>query len=121
MVKSRRSTSCAGIGLEVHAIRPAAVAVMIVAAEGGDFHLRGLLAHQHHAEMRAHLLGPVEQLGHDVGARIGGNVEVFRMPAEQQIAHASAHQLRLVAGRAQAPHDIMGEPFRSHSMSLLSC
>jgi hypothetical protein len=62
MVKSRRITSGLRIGLEVHATGRRPSLVFVVAAEGGDFHLGEGVAHQHHAEMRAHQAGSREQV-----------------------------------------------------------
>ena len=72
----------------------------MVAAEGGDLDLRELVAHQHDAEVRAHAAGPREQVHDAVGAGVGGDVVVLRLAPEQQVAHTSADQPGLVAGRA---------------------
>jgi len=50
------------IGFKVHGGGPAAVLIFVVAAEGGDFHLREGVAHQNHAEVRADQAGVGEQV-----------------------------------------------------------
>ena len=89
MVKSRRSTSCARIAFEAHLRGAAAVGVIVVAAEGGHLHLRAAVAHQHHAELRAHQARAGEQLQDAVRPRVGGDVEILRLRAQQQVAHRS--------------------------------
>ena len=65
--------------------------------------MRSPVAHQHHAEVRAHLAGVGEKLHDAVGRRVGRDIEIFGCAAQKQVAHASAHQVRLVAGFAQRP------------------
>ena len=40
---------------------------------------------------------------HRLGARVGRQIEVGGRAAEQHVAHAAAHQVRLMAGVAQPP------------------
>src|SRR5262249_51475750 len=99
----------------------AAVGVDIVAAKSRDLDLRGLLANQHDAKVRANLLAAFEQLGHYVRTRVGGDVEVLRRPAQQQIADASAHEPGFVTRAAEASHYLVRELFGGDDGHLLSC
>ena len=103
-----------GVALEVYCIGPSAIAVAGVAAERGHLHLGRVLAHQHHAEVRAHVLGTLEQLAHAVRTRVRGHVEILRFAAQQQVAHAAAHQVGLVPGGAQPRDDRAGQFFGAH-------
>ena len=106
IVKSRRSTSCRGSVSKCTAVGTAAVAIARVAAERGDLHLGGILAHQHHAEMRAHLrrtLGK-SSLTRSGRASVATSKSLGRA-AQQQVAHAAAYQKRLVARGAQPRDD----------------
>ena len=100
----------------------AAVAVADVAAKGGDFDDGGVWAiscrdvarkrlpqahlsqlwHQHHSELRAHCIG-LRKDPHDFIRRgIGSDVVVGGLATQQQIAHASADEIGLVAVRRAA-------------------
>ena len=101
MVKSRRSTSSPRIGFEVDVLGTAAVQVIVIAAEGGDLHLVEDVAHQHHAEMRAHPAGAREQSMMRSGRASVAISKSFGLTAEQQVADAAAHQIGLMARAAQ--------------------
>jgi hypothetical protein len=104
----------ARLRFEVDRAGPAAVAVLVIAAEGRDFHLRFTVADEHDAEMRAYLSGIRKQAHDTIGRRIGRDVEVLGCDAEQQVAHASADQPCLVPGGAQPRDGFMCEGFRFH-------
>ena len=67
-------------------------------AEGRD--LDDLVAEAHVREMEAAAdqAAVAEQLLHLVGMRVGRDVEILRVQAEQQVAHGAADQEGLVAG-----------------------
>jgi len=94
-----------GIVLEPHALRMPPIRVLEVAAEGGHFHLRPVLAHQHDPEVRPHLARAGKQSQQLRGRGRAGDVEVLRNPAQQQVAHAPAHQKGPVPRGAQPFHD----------------
>ena len=48
------------------------------------------------------------QLGHPVGARIGGEVEVFELPSEQGIADRAADKEDLLSGITEQPRQLHG-------------
>jgi len=53
-------------------------------------------------ETAAYQAAVAKQLAHLVGMRICRDIEILRLPAQQQVAHAAAYQVRLVAGFFQA-------------------
>ena len=97
----------------------AAVQVIVIAAKRGDFHLVENIAHQHHAEMRADAPGARKQVHDAVGPGVGGYVEIFRFHAQQQVAHTTTHQIRLVARAAQLRDHLMGERLGFHIPMLI--
>ena len=109
----------AGIVLEAHVFGMPAVQVIVIAAEGGDLHLVEDVAHQHHAEVRAHAAGAREEIHDAVGAGIGGDVEVLGLDAEEQVADAAADQVCLVAPGAQPGDHLVCERFRIHLPMLI--
>jgi len=70
-------------------------------AEGGGLHRFPPEHHVHQAEAPADDDGAPEQGLHLFGARVGGDVEVLRRDAEQQVAHRAAHHVGGVARIAQ--------------------
>ena len=56
---------------------------------------------QHHAKMRTHRKGSREEREHLLGPRAGGDIEVLRLAAQQQVAHTSADEIGLMPGGAQ--------------------
>jgi len=114
----------AGIGGVTHGIRPSAVGVSAVRAEGGDLDhpseprpLAGgpgfcgdllfveVLADEDDAEVGADGEGLGEEGDDLLGGGGGGDVEVLGREAEQQVADAAAGEEGLVAGVAQAAGD----------------
>ena len=100
-------------GGEVDAVGVAAVAVLGVGAEGGDFDLPLLPAAEHgdHAERGADgERALVAEDGADfVGLGARGDVVILRREAEQLIADAAARPERLEAGGAELSHHVEGE------------
>ena len=90
----------------------AAVAVADVAAEGGDFdRVAAVISHrhQHDSKLRAHRVGFGKDPHHLVGRGVGGDVVIGGLAAEQQVAHASADEVGLVAVLAQSANNLFGE------------
>ena len=65
----------------------------------------GLWRNQHHSKMRAHGKRPRKHLQHHIRRRARRHVVVRRLAPQQQIAHASAREIRLVPPRAQRLHN----------------
>jgi hypothetical protein len=83
-----------GVG---HAVRPAAIAVTAIAAEGGDFDMLMVQTHDDDAEMRAHRLGTGKELDDLLRRGAGGDVVVLRFAPQQHVPHATARQQSGVA------------------------
>ena len=101
-----------------HAVAAFVDAVVLVdrrvrGAEGRD--LDDLVAEAHVREVEAAADQPAvaEQLLHLVGMRVGRDVEVLRMQAEQQVAHGAADEKGLEAGVPQPVEHLqrVGEMF----------
>ena len=57
-----------------------------------------------------HGVGPaVDELEHPLGTRVGGEVEVVAQPAEQGVAHRSAHEGQLVPGHREQLAQLEGD------------
>src|SRR5271168_3750364 len=56
--------------------------------------------------MSAHGEGFLEHREHLVRSRAGGDVEILRFAAQQQVAYATANKVGLVAGGAQPGNDL---------------
>ena len=76
-----------------------------VAAEGGHFQQVLAEHHVHDLEAAADDEGAPEQLFHLFGRGVGGDVEVFRLHAQQQVAHRAADHEGLEAGFLQGLGD----------------
>ena len=85
---------------EAYLVGMAAVAVADVTAEGGDLNRVVRVVserNQHNSELRAHGVGFGKDPHDFVGRGVGGNVVIGGFDTEQQIAHAAADQVSLVA------------------------
>ncbi len=110
---------------ESHRVRVPAVGIGAIAAKGGDFGHNllvpgGLATDQDDAEMRAHGKGLVEQGEHLIRRRAGGDVEVLRLAAQQQVAHTTAHEVGLMTGGAQPGYNLRCRPLCSACLPLLA-
>ena len=73
--------------------------------------------HQHHSKLCADAVG-IGKDAHDFIRRsAGSHVVVSRLPAKQNVAHASAHEIGLVALLAQGTNDRDGEIFSIRAVS----
>ena len=81
----------------------------MIAAERRDFHLGAAIPHQNHAEMRSHEIGFWKERRNLVGPGLGRDIIIFRNFAQQQIAYAASHEVRLVAARFQFRYDLPGQ------------
>nr|GEU28121.1 hypothetical protein [Tanacetum cinerariifolium] len=75
------------------------------AAEGGHFQQVLAEHHVHDLEALADDEGAAEQLAHLFGRGVGGDVEVLRFHAQQQVAHGAAHHERFEARFLQGAGD----------------
>ena len=81
---------------------PVARAVVDVRTERGDLDRLGPEHHMRQAEAPPDQAAIAELLLDLLGRRVGRDVEVLRVAAEQQVAHGTADEIRLEPGVAQA-------------------
>jgi hypothetical protein len=108
-----REVAPAGIvvrGAEMHGAGTPAVDVRVVGAERRHLEARAALDDQDDAELRAHRDGARKETLHRLGRRAGRDVVVLRLATEQPVPDAASGEVRLVAGGAEPPHDVSGEP-----------
>src|SRR5580693_2599383 len=91
------------------AIGMAAVGVANVRAESCYLDLRGAVDDDDDSELRAHREAVGKKLLHAIGRGVGGDVVVDRLAPEQNIAHAAAGEIGLMAAIAQDLADVVGE------------
>ena len=87
--------------------RTASVGVFGVSAKGRDFDRLAVGEHYaDHAELLSDRDGAVEHSKHNFGARVGGDVVILGLDAEDSIAHTSAGENGAKAGIDQTANDI---------------
>ena len=92
---------------EAYRRRTASVSVFGIGAEGRDFERLVMVQdNADHAELRADRDRAIEQFLHDFGTRVGGDVVVLGLDAEDSIAHTSAGENGAKAGIDQAMNDL---------------
>ena len=77
----------------------AAIFVLTILAERGDFDVCTILVHQNYAEMRAYATGFREKPEQAIGRRICGHIVIFGIAMEKEVAHAAADEPGLMALR----------------------
>ena len=82
-----------GIGFETHRLRSTAIGIDSIAAKSRDLNR----ANQNHAEVCPHFFGSRENRQKLVRNGVGGNIEILRRAAQQDIANAAANQPRSMA------------------------
>ena len=98
-------------GGKAHCVRAPSVGVGAITAKGSDFGYdllaaRPLTADQDNTKMRAYGKGLLEHGKHLIRRGTGGDVEVLGLAAQQQVAHATANEIGLVAGGAEPGNDL---------------
>ena len=99
------------IGLEMNTFRMAAIQIFEVASEGSNLNLGIPVAHQHDAEVSAHTIGAGKEPHKLIRLRGSRHIEVLRDAVQQQIPHASTHQISSVFGSAEAFNNRPGKFF----------
>ncbi len=95
---------------ERHGVGPPPVAVVRFRAEGRHLEGRSLKVDRHGAVPDAGRDHAAEQ-GHDLlGARVGGDVEVGVVPAQEDVADGAADEVALEAGGVETPRRNLGRP-----------
>ena len=113
------------VSAEPHLIGMPPVRIADVAAKGSHFDRRGLrrLArslghrHQHNSKLRSHRIRFREDTHHLLGGGVGHDIPVLGLPLEQQVAHASPHQVGLKALLTQGVDDRSGKVFQHRARS----
>jgi hypothetical protein len=110
----------AGVG-EGDGFGAAAVGIGGIGAIGGDFDGNAVIGHD---DDDAEGLAEGDRLGKErfdaVGERVGGDVPVLGLAAEQEIADAAADEPRLVAVFAQGAQDVQGGGWNGRVQSFMS-
>ncbi len=101
-----------GICLEFNPSRMPTVLVCMIAAEGGNLHLRAISGNQYHAEMGTHRLRLREQAQHFRWGRIRRYVQILRYDAQQHVTNATAYQESRISALPQSPDDVCRESRR---------
>ncbi|MCY1400414.1 hypothetical protein D9M71_155040 [compost metagenome] len=78
------------------------LALRVIGTEGGDLDDLAAEVDMHQLEAAADHPGVAEFVAHLFGRGAGGHVEVLGLDPQQQVAHAAADQVGLVAGPLQA-------------------
>ncbi len=92
-----------------HAVRVAAVAVAQIRAERGNFNLETIPRNQNHAELRANSDGLRKKCHHLFGSGVGGHVVVGGLASQEQVAHTSSYEQRLITVAAERVADRVGK------------
>src|SRR5690606_35259650 len=87
-------------------IRPTAIRIGAVCAEGRDFDGRPEVADKHDAELRPDRVGPLEEGGDPLRCGIGGHIVVGWVKAEQFVTNAAAGEPGDVARLLKVRGDI---------------
>ena len=85
----------------MHGARPSAIDISIVGTKGRYFELETVFHHEDHPKMRANCIGARKEFLHNFWFRIGGDIEVFRRLAADDVAHAAAGEIRDMTALAQ--------------------
>src|SRR6267142_5852330 len=97
-------------GIRVHdAVRVTAVGVADVGPKRRHFHFRTVFHNQNHTEFRAHSQAAREKFLHALGTRVGGYIVIRWIAVQQDVAHASAHQVGLMPTAAQRGANLVGQ------------
>jgi hypothetical protein len=91
------------------AIGMAAVGIADIGSKRRDLNLSRPVGDNHDAEFRSDGEAIRKQFLHAIGRGVGGDVVVDRLAPEQNIAHAAAGEIGLMAAIAQDAADVVGE------------
>jgi hypothetical protein len=89
-------------------VRIAVEARAVVPTEGRDLDDLAPRSHMHDLEAAAHDTRAPEEIVYLSRVGTGGDVEILGRMAEQQVANATAHEIRLETGVAQRAHHLQG-------------
>ncbi len=104
-------------GLEAHTLGAAAVVVVEIAAESGNFDRGVFRSNEYHAELRADQSRTGKQGDDLVGMGVGGDIVVLRVAAQQEVPHAAPDQQGLVPVLTEPPDDMIRQVLGCHQPS----
>lgn len=96
----------------------AAVGIADIGAEGGDFHLEGIVADEDDTELRADIEALREKLQDFGRSGVCGDVIISGISPKQDVAHAAADEESLVAVTLKLVAHRVGEFSRVHGMIM---
>src|SRR5437762_13191195 len=96
----------------MHGARPSAIDINVIGTKGCHFELEAVFHNEDHAKMRANRIGAWKNFLHNFRLGVGGDIEVLRSFAADDVAHAAASEIRNVAALAQTRGNL-GRPFPS--------
>ena len=94
----------------------------VAAAEGGDFNRFRPHHHVHNLKAAADDAAAAEYFAHFFRTGAGGHIEIFRLDAQEQIAHRAAHHISLKPGLLQPRHHLfrrIADPVRRDAVFVL--
>jgi hypothetical protein len=96
----------------------AAVGIADIGAEGGDFHLEGIVADEDDAELGADIEAVGKELQDLGGSGVCSDVIISGIAPKQDVAHTAAYEESLVAVALKLVADRIGEFPGVHGMIM---
>src|SRR6266496_6499930 len=85
----------------MHGARPSAIDINVIGTKGCYFELEAVLDNEDHPKMRANRIRAWKNFLHSFRLGVGGDIEVFRSFAADDVAHAASGEIRNMAALAQ--------------------
>src|SRR5947207_6710762 len=85
----------------MYGARPSAIDINVIGTKGCHFELEAVLDNEDHPKMRANRIGAWKNFLHNFRLGVGGDIEVFRSFAADDVAHAASSEIRNMAALAQ--------------------
>ncbi len=98
--------------------RPSSIDINIIRTKGRHFELKTVFHHDNDAEMGADRVGARKNLLHRFRLGIGGDIEVFRSLAANNVAHTASGEIRDVTTLAQLGDDFTRRLFHRGNTSV---
>ena len=95
-----------------------AIDIGVIGAEGRDFVLETVFHHEDHSKMRANCVGTRKEFLHNFWPGIGGDIEVFRRLAADDIADATASEVRNMTALPQTRGNFSRRLFHRRKRSV---
>ncbi len=94
------------------------IAVAHIRPKCGDLHLYSIARNQNHAKLRTHCHTFRKERHHLLGSRIGRHIVIGRLVPEQQVAHTSTYQQRLIPSAEECLANRIGHFPRRHGVIM---